>query len=414
MHVPAKNMRLLVALAGAAGASLLAGCSGHGNHTSQAINEAEVRYAQLRSATDWEMAKQQYLAGEFTKAIKTVDSAIALNPEVEKSHTLRGRILIEEGQLEKALASLMEAHRLNPKAVEPNYYLGIVMERFNRPNEALEYYGAAMAIDPSDAQYVVASCEMLIQLGRMDEARSLLESKRDAFRFNAAVRQLEGRMAMMDNNPEAAVAAFREAQLLATDDMMLLEELAMAQMNAAQYAEAEFNFRRLIEASKTERPDLVHMRARCLMALDRPLEARTLLTDLSRTNAFDTDFSFWMDFGAVAALMNDEARLRTASSRAIAISPNRHEGYMLRAMYLRATGQFEAALDAVGKSIVRTKQDHAPLVLKSLILQDMGEFDRAMQALALASKLAPDNEPVKQFLEASREDPAFAGVDTTP
>ena len=53
-----------------------------------------------------------------------------------KSHVLKGRILIEEGKLEQARASFLEAEKLDEDCVEAQYYLGIVHERFNEPENA--------------------------------------------------------------------------------------------------------------------------------------------------------------------------------------------------------------------------------------------------------------------------------------
>src|SRR5689334_14733375 len=90
------------ALALAACLAALTGCAGHGQYTQEGIKTAEERLAQMKSGTEWQMAQQQFLAGDLDKALKTVDSSIGLNPKVAKSHTLRGRILIEKGQLEAA------------------------------------------------------------------------------------------------------------------------------------------------------------------------------------------------------------------------------------------------------------------------------------------------------------------------
>src|SRR5687767_5935812 len=80
----------------------LAGCAGHGNYTQERVNAAGARMSQLKSGTEWQMAQQQFLAGELDKSLKTVDRSIALNDQVPKSHTLRGRILVEKGRLEEA------------------------------------------------------------------------------------------------------------------------------------------------------------------------------------------------------------------------------------------------------------------------------------------------------------------------
>ncbi len=82
------------------------------------------------------------------------------------------------GRLEEARASFLSAETLDPTFVEAQYYLGIVHERFNDAEEALTRYQRAMQLDPANAQYVVAAGEMLVHLGRVDEAERMLEQHR--------------------------------------------------------------------------------------------------------------------------------------------------------------------------------------------------------------------------------------------
>ena len=44
--------------------------------------------------------------GTGVKALKSVDNSITINPNVDKSHVLRGRILIEQSDLEGALLAV--------------------------------------------------------------------------------------------------------------------------------------------------------------------------------------------------------------------------------------------------------------------------------------------------------------------
>src|SRR5262245_43766148 len=108
MHKTRRPERILLAVALPA-ALTLAGCAQHGEYTKKHLNEAAERMSQMKSGTEWEMARQQYLAGDLDKALKTVDRSITLNDKVAKSHVLRGRILIEKGRMEEARQSLLKA-----------------------------------------------------------------------------------------------------------------------------------------------------------------------------------------------------------------------------------------------------------------------------------------------------------------
>src|SRR5262249_38192083 len=152
---------------------------------------------------------------DLDKALKSVNASIAINDKYAKSHVLRGRILIEKGDLEGARTSLVTAEGIDPKYPDTQYYLGIIHERFNQPGEALARYTKAAELEPKNPQYLIASAEMLIQQDKLDEAQALIDSQRQTFQYNPAVKQTEGHIAMIRNQPDVASKLFGEARLLA-------------------------------------------------------------------------------------------------------------------------------------------------------------------------------------------------------
>ena len=57
---------------GLAAATALSGCSGHGRSTSEGLTLAHQRMAQIKSATQWEMANESYMAGDLDRAFESV------------------------------------------------------------------------------------------------------------------------------------------------------------------------------------------------------------------------------------------------------------------------------------------------------------------------------------------------------
>ncbi|MBC7834855.1 MAG: tetratricopeptide repeat protein [Phycisphaerales bacterium] len=385
-------------LAGLALPLALAGCGGHGQYTQEHLNGAQEKMVLLKSGTEWKMAQQQFLAGELDKAIKSVDSSISMNPGVTKAHVLRGRILIEKGNLDQARMSFEHAIELDKETPEPRYYLGIIHERLSKFEEALACYEAASTIDPNDPQALIASCEMLVQLDRMDEAELRLAESRSRFEYNAAVRQSLGHIAVMRRDNEKAVQFFNEARLLAPDDATILEDLLRAQISSGHYAEAEFNIGRITDKpTAVRRRDLEHLRARCLVCIDRPVEAREILIRLTSEKDGSGDVNAWIGLGNVAALLNDMARLRTAGNRVIAIAPERYEGYFLKALYLHANGQTDEAVSLLQKATRLPGASADSHILMGLIQQDRGELDAARTSFKLAVMLDPTNIAAAQL-----------------
>ena len=351
----------------------ITGCAGHGEYTQARVNAAADRMSQLKSGTEWQMAQQQFLAGELDKSLKTVDRSIALNDQVAKSHLLRGRILFEKGRLEEARKSFLNAETLDPTFVDAQYYLGIVHERFNDPEEALARYQNAMRLDPTNPQYVVAASEMLVNLGRVDDAERMLLQHQSGFQYNAAIRQSLGHIAMMRGDAPKAVTLFSEAQLLAPDDLTIVEDLLRAQLNNGEFVDAEYNVNKLLQNEQyNERRDLKLIHARCLLNIDRPVEARSILVELTNTAQGAQDFETWIDLGQTCIILDDRVRLKGVASRLVATAPDRYEGHLFRAMYFKMDGNLPSALDAADAAVARSPVDANPLMLKGMILQELG------------------------------------------
>jgi len=384
----------------AAVAALGAGCGQkHGEYTSEHISQAQERMAVLKSGTEWQMAQQQFLAGDLEKSFKTVNRSIAINPNVTKSHILKGRILIEKGRLEEARESLLTAEKLDDKNVDAQYYLGIVHEQFNQPSDALTRYNKAADLDPANPQYVVAASEMLVQLGQLDQAEQLLASRKATFEYNAAVRQSLGHIAQLRNDHKGAAQYFSEALLLAPDDVAILEDLAQSQHKAGLFADAEFSLNRLLENPLTaDRRDFKALRAKCLVATNRPVEARSILLELTADKEAARDFSSWVELGNVCVVLKDKAHLRQSAQRATSLQPNRHEGYTLKAMSHRLEGRSEDALAATDEAIKRCGNDAAPYVLRAMIQQDLGRPFDARASLQSAAERNPNSQGIRAML----------------
>jgi len=384
-----------------AAAGTLAGCAGHGQYTKDHIAAANSKMSMLKSGTEYQMAQQQFMAGDLEKAGKTIDKSLALNPEVPKSHVLRGRVLLEKGRLEQSREAFTRAEELDPKNFEAQYYLGIIHERISEPQPAMERYLAAATLDPTNPQYLVAAAEMLMAMTKMDEAETLLNSRKEQFRYNPAVRQTLGHIAMLREDPKLAAQLFAEALTLAPDDTSIIEDLVRSNMACGRYGEAEFHVARLLEREENKgRRDLLHTRARCLMSLNRSVEARTQLLELTLNKEGARDVHAWIDLGNVAANLKDRANLRTATQRVLALAPERYEGWMLRAMLSRMDGNNQQALNALDEAMLRTATDATPCVLAAMVLEDLGRSDDAVLALQEALTRDPNNSAAKTLMGA--------------
>ncbi|MEM1071326.1 MAG: tetratricopeptide repeat protein [Planctomycetota bacterium] len=403
----------LTVLAGALAGS---GCTGHGRNTSEQMTLAQQRMAQIKSATEWEMAEQAYRVGDLDRALEKVNTSIAMNPSVAKSHVLKGRVLLEQGELERARQSLLRAEVISPNNDEAHYYLGVVNERLAKREDALARYMKSVELSPDEALYVVAAAELMIDLDRADEAQAFLDSRAAAFDHNAGVRQTLGHLAMMRSDYTRAIELFREARLLAPEAPSMLEDLVFAQFTAGEFAEAEFGIAQLIRQDENEgRRDLLRMRARCFIELDRTIEAREVLLTLTAGDEGEKDIESWLDLGSLAYRTNDMTRLRQASTKLIALVPSQPDGYVFRAIWLREHGDSAKALETLERGFQYADMPVDAVLLRGVIEQDLGMYAAAERSFRSAAESSPDDRRAAvllELLEAPARDVATFPIDS--
>ncbi len=391
--------------------STLAGCSGQGNYTRQGVSLAKERMSFLKSGTEWELARQAFLAGDLEKAIEKVDYSLSINDTVVKSHVLKGRIQIELGDIGNALKSLQTASTLDPEDPDAHYYLAIVYERLNRPEDAYNHFVMASEFDDYNPSYTVAAAEMLIDLDRIDEAKAFLNSI-PMSQNNAGIRQSLGHIALLEHDFQTAVKYFNEARLLAPDDTGIVEDLINAQMLAGMFAKAERNIALLLKKPENaERRDLQILHAKTLLNTGRPVEARSIYQELLSTSEGKSDVDSWIGLANAAFTINDMRTVRKAASRVIALAPDSHDGFLLYAMYHRQSNDLDASLASINKAIERNQRDAGMYAYRAMILADLGQRDKAFASATQALELEPGNPRYTQML-AQIQSGTFAAVET--
>jgi len=405
--------RTALGLTAAALVTFAGACSGQGRHTSQGTNLAQLRMAQIKSATEWDMANQAYMSGDFRKALRHVDSSIAMNNQVPRSHILRGRILLEMGSLDTALLSFQTAEALDPINVDAHYFQGIIFERVIKRDRALEKYMLAAELDPTSPQYAIAVAEVMVDLNRPEDAELYLDERGSQFEHNAGVKQTLAHLAMIQGDTERAVDLFNQARLLAPDSQTIVEDLVRAQVETGRFAEAEFQLASLLERPENrDRRDLKHMRAHCLMQVDRPLDARALLIELTEGTAGQSDVQAWIGLGTVAVQLRDFNRVRRASSRVQALAPSQPEGFLLQAIWQSRADMPEEAVRSTAEALRRDRTNLNALTLHAALLTRLERYDLALKTIEYARAIDPNNRGIAAVALAlsAKQDGGFASA----
>lgn len=370
------------------------GCAGfrQGDYTKEGKGLAEERLNAFKAASEYQMSSQALEGGDLNKALRHCDKAIELNPRVARSWVLRGRVMLERNDLQASADAFAKAIELDPNFVDAYYFKGLLAERIADKQEALESYRKASELDPSNAQYALATAEMMIDLQDLDGAEQFLLAREDRFRHTPGVQQALGHIQAQRGNAVKAEEYLTKARILAPDEPELLEDLTRVQFNNGKYAEADANLTKLLKNEKlAARRDLLHMKAKCLMSLDRATEARTILVELTRSEEGATDVDAWISLGQVAYGLRDTARLRQSFARTIALAPDRAEGYVLKGLHLRRLGDLSGAEVEFRKAIER-QPDAESLVMLGITQAKLGKLTEAKGAFMAAVEMDPSDE----------------------
>ncbi len=377
---------------------ITSGCKGHGKYTKEHTNVAKEKMSMLKSATEYQMAFQAFIASDLEKAARHIDYSLGLAPGVAKSHVLKGRVMLEMGNLERAAACFEQATQIAPENVEAAYYQGVLNERVARKEEALQCYQRAANLDGTNAQYCVAAAEMLIDLGRLDEADAYLRQRLETFVNNAGVKQVLGNIAMLKSDSKSAQVLYSEARLLDPANQSVVENLVRAQLANGDIADAEVNLDKLLNDKSTKnRRDLIHTRAECLAQLDRPIEARDLYIELTRDSTGAADVKAWRGLGHIAFLLKDTQRAKLCAARLIAIAPQSSDGWLLRGLINRRAGDLPAAKMNLEHAILLNAGNDA-LVILGLVYQDMHQYPQAKAAFQQVLNEEPQHPAALQLI----------------
>lgn len=165
-----------------------------------------------------------YSLGDDQTATKDFGKAFELRSRVTQEENFQTTALYHAyitGDLEKELAVLLLYRQVYPRSVYAANRLGIAYAELGRPEEALTQFQWALehSLVPS-AQYYSNTSQALINLGRFDEAKKLLDDWRLKGTFHPYQRQMRYRIAYFENDTTTMDQLTREGP---SDDFSWLQ-----------------------------------------------------------------------------------------------------------------------------------------------------------------------------------------------
>jgi len=244
---------------------------------------------------------------------------------------------------------------------------------------------------------------MLVTMDRVSEALALLQEKVVFFEHSAAIRDATGELLVQQGRYADAVEMLRQASILATNDNLVREHLAMAQYFNKQYREASDNFARLLKDPKNQkRADLYLAQGECEMQLGKAHEARGSFELASRLSP--SSVQCWTGIGKAALQANDLRRADLALKRAVALDGNSAETQLLLGYLRLKEDKLKESLAAFQRASQLDRSDTVSLCMIGYVLEKAGQSGKAMEYYGRALKLKPNDEMARQMMASTKDD----------
>jgi tetratricopeptide (TPR) repeat protein len=376
-------------------AAALVGCSSHSSPPPKA--QVVKQWNDARSGVLMGLARDQYENGAFDKSRQTLDEAIKLSPDSEPAHVLSAKLFIEAGQLEPAERELAVARQLNPADAAADYLSGVVYQRWQQPERALEFYQHACDKSPAELAYVMAKAETLVAMGRRADALAMLQERVAYFEHSGAIRDEVGLLLIQEKRYDEAVQMLRRASILAADDQNIREHLAMALFDDEQYQDAADILTSLMQQEQNaQRADLLATLGECQLQIGRPADA---VANLQQAAALlPSSAGVWLSLAKADVQIGALRPADVALAHSLAQDSNNGQSWLLLG-YLRLRQARNAdALDAFCKASQRDPDDTVSLCMVGVALEKLGRTGEAAACFNKAMRIDPRDEMAAQLM----------------
>jgi len=379
---------------------LLSACAASKGPSAQ--ETAVKQWNDARSAVLVGLASDQYQNANFDKSRSTIDQALRLSPDNAVARLLSAKLYIETGSLEAAERELMLATQSPATAAEAAYLSGVVYQRWQQPQRALECYQQACDKAPAELAYVLAKAEMLVAMDRRDDALTMLQSKVAYFEHSGEIRDEVGLLLVQEKRYPEAIEMLRRAAILAPDDLTIREHLAMALFYGNQFAESADLLNKLLNGGNGDhRPDLQITLGECQLQTGDFSDAVQNFQQASEE--MPQSVGVWLGLARAELQLNNPRQAEFALRRCLALDHPPSEAHLLMGYTLLRENRL---MDAYG-CFVRANQldpnDTVSICMVGLALDRLGRAHDAAAWYQRALKLSPGDEMAQQLL-ASLDD----------
>jgi len=377
-------------------AGLIVGCAS-ATKSPGATEQARKDWNDAQSTVLIGLASDQYKNGDFEKSRATVDQALRMTPVSTAAHILSAKLYIEAGQLEPAEGELTETRKLDPGNAEADYLCGVIYQRWQQPEKALEFYQSACTKNPAELAYVLAKAEMLVSMDCRDQALTLLQSRMGYFEHSGQIRDEVGLLLMQEGRYPEAIEMFRRAGILESDDQTIKEHLALALFFNDQYSESAGILSDLIaDPQFNHRSDLMVTLGECQLQTAHAPEAVVTFQAASEISPDST--GVWFGLGRAELQTGSLRQAELALRHGLALDAKSSEGHLLLGYVELRQSHVSEAYASFTRANQLDPSDTVSLCMVGLTLDRMGRKEQATDCFQQALRMKPGDQMAGQLL----------------
>ena len=335
----------------------------------------------------------------------TVDQAIQQGVEAHKT-----------GQVQEAVRLYTAILKAQPKHPDANHNMGVLAVGVGKVEQALPFFKTALEANPATAQFWLSYIDTLIKLGRLADAKAVLDQAKSKGAKGDGFDKLEQRLNEIGEEHVVASKITAEVpprRLNILDGVKLDQALKLAKKRAKEGSleEAKRIYRDILTKfpkNKRARDGLKGLTSRTVGKASKvqnpPQEQQQLLIKLYSQGQLQQALKqagiLVQQFPQSAILFNIQGAVLkglgrldqsvAAYNKALAIKPDYAEAYNNMGIALKEQSKLEDAIEACNKALA-IKPDYGDAYYNmGNVLKDQGELEEAIEAYNKALAIKPD------------------------
>jgi Flp pilus assembly protein TadD len=353
---------------------------------------AQQRWQKATSAIKLNLAQQQYDDGKYEQASKTVQECISAEPEIPQAHLLYGKLLLNQADGQKALEQLQTAVELDQQLDEGWYWQGVAAQQLGLAQQARLCYGKAMALKPSNIDYILAVAEFYAAQREHQQAVELLEEKIKLMPGEISLKVAAADLLCRTGQNKRASELYRQAMLMSGNDSDIAEALGYCYLFSGEWKAAAEIFDKLSTRCNDRQKEklLLEMAALCSINCAEYGRAVNCYNKLSVDQR--TDAEIWLKMGQAALGAGAANRALMCGQKALDLKAGYADAIALIGCAQYVSGDYLEAVRTFEK--ITAGQDNATLawLMKARCYERLGRMDKATLAYRKALETNPHSQ----------------------